>query len=161
MSISYVVVRRPSRGFTLVELMITVIIIGILSAVAFPAYFQSVRKARRSDAKAALLDLAQREERYQSTANAYTDQGPSLGYGSGTTVTVANPMNIVSGSKAYYQLQVAVVAGSGTAAPSFSASAVRISTTDQNKDTQCGDFTLTSTGAQGLSNATGSVADCW
>ncbi len=155
MSLSHAIGRRPARGFTLVEVMIVVAIIGILAAVAFPSYFQSVRKARRSDAKAALLDLAQREERYQSTTNSYTTSAPLLGYGTGTTVTMTNPMNILSGSTAYYQLQVAAAAG-----PSFTASAVRISATDQNKDTQCGDYTLTSTGVQGITG-TGSVGDCW
>ena len=67
--------RRCARGFTLIEVMIAVAIVGILVAVAFPAYNQSVRKSRRSDAKAALLDLAQREERYFSTTNQYTDVG--------------------------------------------------------------------------------------
>ncbi len=153
------VLRSDARGFTLIELMIVVAIIGILAAVAFPAYNQSVRKSRRSDAKAALLDLAAREERYLSTANVYTDQAPLLGYGTGTTITPANPMSVLSGATAYYQLSV-TLPPSPAAPTSFTISATPISGTSQAQDTQCGAYTLKNTGAQGIGGS-GNAADCW
>ncbi len=153
MTPSFPVLRSEARGFTLIELMIVVAIIGILAAIAFPAYNQSVRKSRRSDAKAALLDLAQREERYLSTANQYTTSAPLLGYGSSATVTQTNPMNVSSGSASYYALYVNV-----TSAPLFTATAQRQGA--QASDT-CGDYTLDSTGTQGVSGGTGTPAACW
>ena len=71
---------RVSQGFTLIELMIAVAIVGILAAVALPSYQRSIMKGRRVDAKAATLDLAAREERYFSVNNTYTNSAVSLGY---------------------------------------------------------------------------------
>jgi type IV pilus assembly protein PilE len=61
---------RP-RGFTLIELMITVAIVGILAAIAYPSYQEHIRKARRADAQAVLLELAQFMERYYTMNNTY------------------------------------------------------------------------------------------
>ena len=144
--------RRRSQGFTLIELMFAVAIVGILAAVAMPAYFQSVMKARRSDAKSALLDLAQREERYMSTANQYTNSAPALGYGTSTSF----PMNVTSGSASFYQLDVTAPS---SATNTFQATATPTGT-QLAKDTQCGAFTITQTGAQTVSG-TGGAADCW
>ncbi|MCP4091353.1 MAG: prepilin-type N-terminal cleavage/methylation domain-containing protein, partial [Gammaproteobacteria bacterium] len=53
-----------SRGFTLIELMIVVAIVGILAAIAYPSYQEQVRKSRRADANGALLGLANAMQRH-------------------------------------------------------------------------------------------------
>ncbi len=61
------------KGFTLMELMIAVAVVGILSAIAYPSYVEQLRKTRRSDAKAALLNNAQVLERCYTEYNAYNN----------------------------------------------------------------------------------------
>ena len=63
--------RRHASGFTLIELMIVVAIIGILAAVAYPAYTDSVAKGKRAEARAAVTDLLQQQERYFTQMNTY------------------------------------------------------------------------------------------
>ena len=64
---------RRSGGFTLIELMMVVVIVGILAAIAFPSYARYVEQARRADGKSALLDAAQRLERCHTQTNTYVD----------------------------------------------------------------------------------------
>ncbi len=65
--------RQRASGFTLIEIMITVAIVAILSAIAFPSYQNQVRKSRRADAKALMLDLTQQLERRYTTDRDYTN----------------------------------------------------------------------------------------
>lgn len=63
--------RRSGQGFTLIELMIVVAVVAILAAVAFPSYQEHVRKSRRAQAKADLVELAQQLERQHTVQNTY------------------------------------------------------------------------------------------
>jgi type IV pilus assembly protein PilE len=136
------------NGFTLMELMITVAIIAILSALAYPAYLEHVRKSRRADAKTALLDLATRQERFFSVNSIYTSSPVSLGYSSSVT---AFPIDVLVSGTAYYALSVTLP----SPASSFSISAAPKG--DQLKDA-CGTYTLNSLGQQ--TNSTAALG-CW
>lgn len=80
------------RGFTLVELMITIAIVAILAAVAYPAYTQFVQKGRRAEAKAALMDNMQLFERHYAQINSYAST-------TGTPTTVWAGYKNYSGDK--------------------------------------------------------------
>ncbi|WP_031255975.1 type IV pilin protein [Curvibacter lanceolatus] len=140
--------RSMIAGFTLIELMIAVAIVGILTAVALPAYQKQILKSRRTDAKTALLDLASREERYMSTNQAYASNGTLLGFSSDF------PVSVPSGSAATYTLSVTLSNSNG----SYTLTATP--TGNQTQDT-CGSYTLTSLGVQGISGGSMSAADCW
>ncbi len=152
--------RRPSmRGFTLIELMITVLVLAILSVIAIPIYEHQIAESRRTDARTAVLELAAREERYYATNNAYTDIPADLGYGTAQS-PVQWPVTVGSG---YYEV-TATVPDPNIAAPSFLITAVPVpGGTQAQEDTSCASFTVDSTGAQAATDSSGSssTSTCW
>lgn len=67
---------RGERGFTLIELMVTVAIVAVLAAIAIPSYQEQVRKSRRGQAKADLVESAQMAERFHSINNTFVGFTP-------------------------------------------------------------------------------------
>ena len=138
---------RRAAGFTLIELMVTIIIGAILISIAGPAYLTQIRKSRRTEAKTAILDLASREERLYSTTNTYSATPATLGY-------TAFGQAIGGG---YYKLAVTAPAG---ATPTFTVTATAINS--QLKDTACAKFIVDQTGKVTSQNSAGtdSTAQC-
>jgi len=88
---------RP-RGFTLVELLVTVAIIGILAAIAYPAYTSYVIRGNRSAAQAHLMDLAQAESQYFADAHAYAGSVAALGLSTPAAVAAKYDINFTVGT---------------------------------------------------------------
>jgi type IV pilus assembly protein PilE len=139
---------RSAAGFTLIELMIVVAIIGILAAVGIPAYNDHTKRARRAEGRNALLDIAARQERRYSDANQYTANLGSLGMNDPAGCTAAG----VQSDNCFYTLTLAV----GTSNQSFTATAAPLS-----PDPQCGNLSLTSTGVRGKTGTAANAKDCW
>jgi type IV pilus assembly protein PilE len=129
------------KGFTLIELMLVVAIIGILFAVAIPSYQSYVMKAKRAAAVTAVLELGSRQARYYTRQNAYTASMTVLGY-------PADPTPIDGA----YNLSTTLTEGGG-----FTAKAVPFG--KQATDV-CGTFTYTDIGKKGQTG-TGSLKECW
>jgi type IV pilus assembly protein PilE len=146
---------RPARGFTLIELMITVAIVAILAAVALPSYQSYVMRSKRADAKNALLDLASRQERYFSINNAYTNDAALLGYGAGATFPI--PVQVSGNSN--YDLYLPVQTATAYTIRAIPKGA-------QTKDTTCYTYQLTQQGTRSNVNAsytalTTGTSSCW
>ena len=71
---------RAARGFTLVELMITIAVIAILAGVAWPSYESYVRRSKRATAQSALMTIANREQAHLLDLRRYTDSLPALSF---------------------------------------------------------------------------------
>lgn len=129
-------IQKKDRGFTLIELMITVAIIAILAAVAYPAYTDHTRKGARRAAQAQMMDIANRQQQYLLTNRAYATSASDLGY--------TMPAE-VSGK---YTLAIATntTVSPATSVPAFTLTLAPISGGVQAPD---GSLTLNSEGAKG------------
>lgn len=136
---------RVGKGFSLIELMIVVAVIGILAGIAYPSYTEYIVRSRRAAAEAYLMDLASRQQEYQLTARTYADDLADIGaattpadVGDHYGVSFADPQPTVT----RFVLQ-AVPSGA-----------------QASRDTKCGTLTINQAGVKTISG-TGDLALCW
>lgn len=155
-------------GFTLMELMIALVVIGVLSAIAFPSYQEHVRRAKRTEGKTALLKAAQLQERIYITGDpgvanslaTYADNNrlPVLfGLAAGATVYSGENPALDTGA---YTITVDANPNAGCATNFQQCFQLRATPNGSHSDPRCAQLTLTSTGVRG-SNGTDTVARCW
>ena len=133
---------KRATGFSLIELMIVVVIVGVLLGISVPAYQGYVMRSHRTDAHSSLLDIAARQERFVAQRNSYT-----------TEVAAATGMNLGSANSkdGYYTLAAATCAG-GAIANCYLITATAAG--NQVNDTDCTAITYDSAGSKAPS-------DCW
>lgn len=142
--------KMRAKGFSLIELIIVVAVVGILAAIAYPSYQESSAKSKRRDAQAALLGLASAMERYYTQNNGtYADSADA------STKPIAGlyPSQApLDGSVKYYDLTI-----TGEDADSYVLSAVPIPGGGMAGD-RCGTMTLNEAGSRGDGDASD---NCW
>lgn len=143
---------RTAKGFTLIELMIVVVIIGILAAIAYPSYQDQVRKTKRTDGRGVLTDLANLQEKYYNQCYTYSNTlGGTFPVSGGDTCTSGSPGlgRTTTSPENLYDLVITAASANG-----YTMEARAKAGTSQASDTGCLTLTISSTGAKGPSG-------CW
>lgn len=138
-----------ASGFTLVELMVTAAILGILLAIAIPNYREHVAKGKRADGMGVLLEAAQFMERNFSDSGRY-DQTAS---GAAISLPLALTTAPRGDAGSYYVISLSAV--------SATAFTLQAAPTNTMAGDACGTFTLTSTGVRAVAGGTKTKDQCW
>lgn len=141
------------RGFSLLELMLVLVILGVLLCIALPAYQQVVVRAHRFVGKAALMEVMARQERYLLNHKRYGSNLAELGFGD--EYFVGSSVNAVSAVEAVYKLELAITEGDFSGARA-------VPLNGQRQDSQCGILTLDRWGVRGvLGRYSEQPGRCW
>lgn len=143
--------RRRQAGVTLLELMIVIVIVAILSAIAFNSYQKQIRKSRRANAESDLVELTQFMERNFTNCNRYDMMSGSVLGTCNTATALPFSQSPKDSSTKHYDLTV--TAGVLT----YTLTATPRSATGQNED-PCGTLSIAHTGAKSVSTG---QAGCW
>ena len=140
------------RGFTLIELMVVLAIVGILAAIAVPSYQDSVQKSRRATAQGDLQQFRQAMERHY-TKNGFSYLGAATAgadNGAPDVTTFGSTTSPLEGGRPYYNLIIA--------APNANTYTLTATPIGTQANDLCGTLTLTNTG---LRASLGAGTNCW
>ncbi len=145
--------KKKLSGFTLIELMITVTIIGIVAAIAYPSYNQHILRTHRIEGKEMLTKAKMDQERYFSSNNTYVTDLTIMGYATNPAIS----------EHGYYSLAVDAEVDPGCMRTTcYSMTITTVAGQPQDKDTECRKMTLTSTGRKSAKDSSNAdSADCW
>lgn len=135
---------KYNKGFTLVELMIAVVIVGILASVAIPAYTQYTVRAKRAAAESFIMSVANKQEQYILDARQYA-----------TTLALLN-MTPPADVSAHYNITITNV---GATPPTYTINAVPTGSQATN-DAKCGTVSINQAGTKDKTGS-GTLGDCW
>jgi len=138
--------RGRDAGFTLMELMATVAIVGILSAIAYPSYTEYVNKGRRGECKSAILQTSNLLERFYTVNNTYSTDTAAIG---------SNAFSGNSAATSACSISIAALNAGLGISRSF-----LITGTPTKTDASCGNLTLDNTGVKG-NGGTRPLSYCW
>jgi type IV pilus assembly protein PilE len=144
--------KAKQMGFTLIELMITVAIIGILSSVGYPSYMSHIQKAKRSEAQAALVSMATAMEQWRVENN--------NNYGDGTDSIFATQVPTDGTGTKTYMLSFTTSKSSPTLTVYDQYTLTATPVTPQDTDV-CHVLTLKSTGEKGANGKSPDEDNCW
>lgn len=144
--------NKKQQGFTLIEVLIAVAIVGILAKMAYPSYVENIKQGKRADAKAALVSFANAMEMWKmQNNNSYLRAAASnADTGVPTVFATSSP---VSGGTAVYALTIAAAT-----ANTFTLAATLVGS---NTDATCGNLTLDNLGVTTASNDPSKTKGCW
>ncbi len=145
--------RGRLAGFTLIELMITVAIVGILMAVAIPSFVEQMRKGRRSDAMVLLLDAYNRQEQYMLDNSTYSADMTKLGFGASPAIS----------EEGHYLVKVVTPSASCPINRCYELQARPVSGGHQADDKRCAVFSMNFRGQQKALDASSNdtTTECW
>ena len=138
------------RGFTLLEMLVTVAIAAVLAAIAYPNFLDSIRKGRRSDAMGFMSKVQQAQEQWRANKSAYTaDMSPA-------GLSVALVSSDAPSPKGYYKVTVTVPPGASESSYTITATA----TGSQAADAMCAVMSMTMAAGNMTYDSTSGQA-CW